>query len=259
MGHIRIGRLPKTRQWAGVFNALESESLNAAELASATATAAQQQFSALARDEAINYCFWMLVRIASAAKSGSFEDELKKIGIRTGRVNSGLTFVQEVSRAVEDGLRDRGQVSVFVNMAALTLREVLSANLIEQSRTLFGSDFKDVQSACKKISTQKNFGQVAKDFYATFISRSLRYITDKEISNYVGPGKSVDSPSQVLEFHHAINRYCLQSARIVEDFAAGWFSKHNWETNYNISEKETGDFTSYALEKIQMEIREGKR
>lgn len=259
MGHIRIGRLPKTKQWADVFSALEGESLIAADLASATATAAQQQFSVLARDEAINYCFWMLVRIASAARGENFADELKRIGIKSGRIESGLSFVQEVSRAIEDGLRDRGQTSVFVNMAALSLREVLSANLIEQSKTLFGSDFRDVQSACRQISTRKNFGQVAKEFYANFIGRSIRYITDKEISNYVGPDKSVSSPQQVTEFHHALNRYCLESARIVEEFAAGWFSKHNWESKNDISEKEAGSFTSYALEKIQMEIRGGKK
>ncbi len=259
MGHIRIGRLPKTRQFAGVFDALGSDRIDAPEIAKATAIAARQQFSQLARDEAINYCFWVLVRIASASRSQNFAGELNEIGIKADRVTSGLSFVQQVSRAVEEGLRDRGQTSVFVQMAALSLREVLSGNIIEKSNTLFGSDFKDVQAACRAISTKKNFGKVAKEFYSNFISRSLRYITDKEISNYVGPGKSVSSPHQVIEFHHALDRYCLESSRIVEEFAGGWYSKNNFETNNNISEDLARGFTSYALEKIQMEIREGKK
>ncbi len=57
---------------------------------------------------------------------------------------------------------------------------------------------------------------------------------------------------------YASQSYCTETAKIVEEFAAGWFSKHNWESNNNISEETTAAFTAYAFEKIQMELREAQ-
>lgn len=259
MGHIRLGRLPKLRPWTGVFSALDSADLDVAELAKATAVAAQQQFKTLEGNEAINYCFWVLVRIAAAAKRKDLSGELERLGANSNNVTSGLTFIHEVSRAVEKELKQRGQANVFVRMAALSLRDILTANIVERSQTLFGTSFKDVESACRSFSSPKPFGQITKEFYASFTSRSLLFLVDKELSNYVGPGKSISSPDQALELHSAVKRYCLETAKIVEEFAAGWFSKNNWQTDYNISEDTTQGFTSYALQKIQMDLREGQK
>jgi len=258
MGHIRLGRLPKLKPWTGVFSVLESQDLNAVALAQATAVAAQRQFSGLERNEAINYCFWILVRIVTASRGDEFVPELKRFGIRTESVSSGLAFVQQVSQAIELEFKRRNQADVFAQMASLSLREVLTANIAERSESLFGTSLKEVQAACRAFSSPKNFAQLAKQFYASFTNRSLSFITDKELSNHVGPGKSLNNPSQAIEFHKALNRYCLESAKIVEGFAAGWLSKNNWQTNQDISEDLAQGFTTYALQKIQMELREGK-
>jgi hypothetical protein len=76
-------------------------------------------------------------------------------------------------------------------MASLSLREVLTGNIAERAKSLFGTSIKDVQAACRAFSSPKNFALLAKQFYATFTNRSLSFITDKELSNYVGPGKSL--------------------------------------------------------------------
>ena len=259
MGHIRLGRLPKTRHWSGVFNVLESDDITVGALARETAKAAEQQFASLENNSAVNYCFWVLLRIATASRSNDFTEELKNsLGIKSDKISSGLGFVQQVSVTVSKEIRERSEPSAFVRFAELSLREVLSANIIEQSQSLFGTSLEDIQSACKAFSTKKNFGQVAKQFYATLMSRSIQYLTDKEISNYINSNGSITSPSQAVQFEKALNLYCLQSAKIIEDFAAGWFSKHNWENNNDITEDSAKGFTSYALQKIQMELRGDK-
>jgi hypothetical protein len=258
MGHIRLGRLPKTRRWSVVFDVLEGDSVSPDALARATATAAQQQFAALEGDRAVNYCFWVLVRIVTAARGDDFAGELRRLGISGTEISSGLGFIQQITQMVEKELRNRGQPTVFVRIAELSLREVLSANIIEQSRSLFGTSFEDIQAACRAISTQRRFGEVAKDFFSLFTNRSLQYLTDKEVSNYIGPEKPFASPESVLEFQEALQRYCTETSKIVEDFAAGWFSKNNWASNNNISEETAAAFTAYAFEKIQMELREAE-
>lgn len=256
MGHIRLGRLPKSKSWSRVFAVLEGDSINPSDLAHATSIAAQQQFTALQGNRSINYCFWVLVRIVTAARTGDFSSELERLGIQTTGVTSGVGFVHQMGEAVQKGLRRRGDPTIFVRMAELSLREVLSANIVEQSNSLFGTGLKEIQAACRNISTQKRFGQVAQQFFAHFMSRSIRYITDKEISNYVGPDRALSSPDRVLKLQESLDRYCAESAKIVEEFAGGWFSKHNWETNNNIPEDATAIFTAYALQKINMELLE---
>jgi hypothetical protein len=258
MGHLRLGRLPKTRRWAGVFALLEGENVSPEALARATATAAQEQFAALEGDQAINYCFWVLVRIATAARGDDFIGELRRLGVQNPQITSGLGFVHQITQVVEKELSRRGHPTVFVRIAALSLREVLSANIIEQSRSLFGTSLLDIQAACRTLSTRLHFGEVAREFFAHFTGRSLQYLVDKELSNYVGAEKPFTSSEQVLEFHQALHHYCFETAKIVEDFASGWFSKNNWETNNNISEETTAAFTAYAFEKIQMELREAQ-
>jgi hypothetical protein len=259
VGHIRVGRLPKTRPWQGLFDHLQGGQADAAQVAQATSEAAQQQFAALEGDRHINYCFWFLVRLVTAARGDDFAGDLEQLGLRSVSFTSGLGFVQQVARTVEKELRKRGPPTVFSRMAELSLRQVLSANLVDQSQTLFGTGPEEIQAACRTISTRQRFGQVAKEFFANLMSRSIRYLTDKELSNYVGPCDALASPEQVLQFQQALDRHCGETAKIVEEFAAGWFSKHNWETNNDISEKAASGFTAYALQKIQMDLREGER
>jgi hypothetical protein len=258
VGHVRVGRLPKTKPWAGLFHQLQGTGVNAGQIAQATAKAAQEHFAALEGDRRINYCFWFLARLVTAARSDDFTGELARLGLTNPSFTSGLAFVQQVSRTVEREQRKRGQPTVFSRMAELSLRQVLSANLVQQSQTLFGTGQGEIQAACRAISTRQQFGRVARDFFAAFMSRTIRYVTDKELSNYVGPTGAMASPTQVLEFEQALNRHCQETAKIVEEFAGGWFSKHNWEANNDISERETAGFTAYALQKIQMDLREGE-
>jgi hypothetical protein len=257
LGHIRLGRLPKTKPWTGIFNVLESGVIEPSALASATALAAEQQFSDLEDDLTINYCFWMLTRIVTASRSSDFAKELESLGIHKIPFSSGLGFVQRVAQTVEKDIRKRGNSTIFSRIGELSLRQILSANIVEQSNSLFGTTSQEIQAACRAISTRKQFGLAAKEFFALIMSRSIRYITDKELSNYVGLAQPLGSPKQVLDFQQSLDRYCLESAKIVEEFAAGWFSKHNWESNNNISEQDAAAFTAYAIHKIRMELREG--
>src|SRR5713226_931301 len=117
MGHIRLGRLPKTRSWSHVFQALEGDSLTPKQLAGSIAVAAQKQFSTFERDEAVNYCFWVLVRIATAARGTNFAGELQQLRISGRRITSGLAFVQQVGQAIERELLRRGHRTLFAHMA----------------------------------------------------------------------------------------------------------------------------------------------
>ena len=118
MGHIRVGRLPKTKPWASLFDLLSGGGeVGAAPIAQATAEAALEQFAELEGDRKINYCFWFLVRLVTAARSDDFAGELEQLGVRNPHFTSGLGFVQQVARTVEKEQRKRGIPNIFSRIA----------------------------------------------------------------------------------------------------------------------------------------------
>jgi hypothetical protein len=259
MGHIRLGRLPKSKSWHGVFEAMGSKDIDPAILAQATSYAARQRLNDLKFDQSVNYCFWFLVRIAIAGRSDDFANSLSVLGFREIKIVSGLDFINQAAQALKRGLNERGQKTIFSQIASDSLLEVLSNNIVERSKSLFGTSIDDIQISCRALSLRSQFGKIAKEYYATFASRIIRYVADKELSNFIGPDSSISSPRQALAFQRSVDRYFIETAKIVEEFAAGWFSKHNWESNNNISEMESSGFTSYALQKIIMDLeRESK-
>jgi len=62
MGHIRLGRLYKSRKWNQVIDLLESDG-DASQLTRATLSAAERQLRDLSYDPTIGHVFWLLVRI----------------------------------------------------------------------------------------------------------------------------------------------------------------------------------------------------
>ena len=259
MGHIRLGQLPKTRKWAGVFSLLSGATISAADFSEEIALAARDEFAALKGNQGISYCFWILARIVTAARSDNFVAELTRLGIKTSHIDSGLGFVKQVGEAVQREVRKRSGPSVFVEIAQLTLREILVSNVASQSQSLFGTTIADVQRACRAVSTQRLFGAIAREFFAKFMARSIQHLSDKEISNHIGPAGPLSSSDAVLKFYAALERYCVETSRIVEDYSGGWLSKQNWETNNDITEDAALGFTAYALEKLQMELQRDRR
>jgi hypothetical protein len=55
----------------------------------------------------------------------------------------------------------------------------------------------------------------------------------------------------------ALDLYARQSSRIMEDFAAAWYSKRNWQANDRITEEEAQGFVAVALRKLRQELKLG--
>lgn len=255
MGHLRLGRLPKTRRWNAVMNLLDAEPSDTAGVARAVVNAADNRLSRLGHDEALVYCFWLLTRITWAARGPQFRDHLADLGIEVSDSTSALGLVSKVSEQARMVLAQHPESGPFGELASLSLRRALTDTIGTQDLGLFGSSIADVQYACRTYSSRKQFGILATRFFADFFSRTLRYFVDREVANYVGPGRSIPNIQAGQQFGQALDLYARQSAHIVEDFAAGWYSKHNWETQGQISTQEVQGFVSYALRKLRMEVK----
>ena len=257
MGHIRLGRLPKTYKWRNVFEAIKSDELNPEILAKAISQSARDEFDSLKGDHSLSFCFWVLASVVSAARTDSFVERLEKLGIKAENINSGLQFAKNIAQFISKSLNDFGRPNAFANIAELSVNETFSSIIIKQSKSLFGTTVSDIQTACKKVATKKQFGIISRQFFSTFISRSLQFVTDKEISNSVGKNRSISNTTELLSFQKALSLYCYQSSKIIEDYSGGWFSKQAWQTKNEIPYSAAKGFMAYAIEKVNMDLRGG--
>ena len=95
MGHLRMGRLPKTRRWTQVVDLLDAGSLDTGALAAAVFEAADYRLRQLANDQGLGYSFWLLTRIALAARG----KHLRRGFVPVGHHGGPRTIVAAVYRS----------------------------------------------------------------------------------------------------------------------------------------------------------------
>jgi len=79
----------------------------------------------------------------------------------------------------------------------------------------------------------------------------------RELSDHVGPGRRFASLDDHQAFRSALDQHCFEAARIVEEFAGGWFSKTHYETG--ITPDKARGFVFVALKKIGRELRRRRK
>lgn len=259
MGHIRLGRLPKTLRWQGVVGLLDHSPDDVPAIARATVTAAETRLRELSHDPSLVYCFWVLTRLTAASREADFAGATAALGFPPPDVDSALAFIARVNERVRAELRDYPESGPFSELASLALRHALSETVGQHGRSLFGSSLDDVQQAFRSHATAARFGDLARRFFGDYLARTMHFFVDKELSNVVGAGHGLPDIDASHEFSAALDTYARQSARIMEQFAAGWYGKHNWEARGAISREEAQGFVAVALRKLRMELIQADR
>lgn len=221
MGHLRLGRLPRTRRWTEVINLLDLAALDPAELAAAVAAAADHRLRQLAKDEGLGYSFWLLTRIAWAAGGQDFVNDLAQLGLTVRPDTSSLQFIAQVTDRVREELSRTSATGDFAELGSLALRTALTDTVAQQGSSLFGSSLEDLQHSFRDYSTQAQFGRLAHRFFGDFFARLMRSYVDRELANHVGTSSGLSNVGESRRFLDALDIHARQSSRIVEDFAGG--------------------------------------
>ena len=255
MGHTRIGRLPHRLRWREVVGLLGEAPTNAAAISRSTALAADERLLRLKDDPSLNYCFWLLTRVTWAARGDTFVGQLGRIGIEVQAETPTLAFISSLADRVQSENSDHPESGPVSELASLATRRALTETAGQQGRTLFGSTLSDLQLALRTYSTREHFGELAQRFFGDFLARTLRSYVDREIPNLVGVSSGLRSVADSAEAVEAIDRHTRESALILREYAATWYSKHNWESHGEISLNETQRFVAYALQKLRQELK----
>jgi hypothetical protein len=254
MGHIRLGRLPRTRKWQQVVSLIDGGARTSA-IAAATLKASENGLEGAAKDVALVHSFWLLTQLPLSARAENYPEELRKIGLTVSGSPSLMELVGAFSDSVDAHVRRTGGRTDIGEMGQMGAAECLAAVIGERSRSLFGTTTEDVQRALGGLATQKQFSDFSREFFARFTARYLTYFLSRELSNHVGPDRRFSTVDEHKAFSDALAVHCRQAARIVEQFAGGWYSKTNYEGR--ITERKAARFVHIALKKIRAELRKG--
>jgi len=256
MGHVRLGRLPTTRRWGEVVKLLRlSSSDEAGAVALETLHASERRLRELGGDPSVTYCFWLVTRVASASRAADFTSAVGELGIEVRESDTALGFISRLTRHARSVLARHTESGPFSELASLSMRRALAETVGQEGRSLFGSSVEDLCRAFRRHSTPARLGALAKSFFGDFLARTLRFFVDKELANSIGSGSKLSSIEAGREFSEALDLHARESARIMEEFARDWYSKHHWESQGRISHDEAERFTAHALRKIRSQLR----
>jgi hypothetical protein len=257
MGHVRLGRLPKTLNWCKV-SALLADSPDLVPLiASATVEAAESELKALGNNDSLHYSFWLLTRIATAARGRHFEQDLAALGLDVAPDTSTLRLIVQLTDQVREHTARTGLTNHVDDLATLSLRAALLQTVGTQGQSLFGSSVLDVQQAFRRYSADDHFGALAHTYFGELFARTLRFVIDRDLPNQVGESKRLGNLADTETFRENLTLHARQSAFIMRKFAVDWFGKHNWQSDRRISQEEARGFVGHAVTKLRRELRAG--
>jgi hypothetical protein len=252
MGHIHLGRLPKTQPWVAVIELLRLGA-SASEIASITANAAENSLASSASDPGLRHAFWLLTQLPLAARSADFTARLLQLGMDVGREPSLLTLAAQFNQSIDARIRVARAKSDLGQMAKLAATEALTTVLAADLPRLFDTSGEDVRYALGKLAAPDRFGKLSRDFFARLVNRNLEYFISRAIADHIGPGRGMRSIANYAAFRQALARHCYESALIVETFSGEWYSKANWKGG--ITKAKVAGFTYVAFKKLREELR----
>ena len=254
MGHVRLGRLPKTRTWQEVID-LIAKGANVERIAEAVMRASEKALSTVQGDVGFQEAVHLMTQLAIAASKPDPAAHLSSVGLFIPKDASVAAVALAVSEAMDNSLDGSGRRSDFGEMAQLSLVKAVTQHLKSQLPTLLATTGEDVHAAIHNLRKQKAFGELARGFFANMTNAYMGYFLSKTLSTHIGEGQRFATTNQVALFEAAMKTHCEEASVIVGDFSAKWFSKHRFEEGGDISRASAGGFGWFALEKMRLESR----
>lgn len=254
MGHVRLGRLERSRLWKVLCNALDNEPEDIPGIAAAVLNASAERLDRAGRDRAVGDAFWLLTRLATAATGPDFSEELATLGLSAQTDAPVLAFLAQLGDNVRRDARDNLESGHFRDIASLALRRSLLDNLATQGPELFGSTVNQLQEGLRRSAGTEQFGRVARQFFGDFLARTIAAAVDRELSNHVGADGAFENAGQSREFSDALDRYARESGALVQRFAADWYAKRHWQLKQEITRRDVAGFVSHALVKLRSDL-----
>jgi hypothetical protein len=253
MGHIRLGRLPRSKRWQQVVELLQLGA-DVETIAAAAAVAAERDLKRATDDPAFVQTLWLLTQLPLAARGPAFAADLQALGLsvadRPGLMEVVAAFTDAVDRHSR-GLPGRTDLGEMAQMAAV---ESIVALVGQSLPSLFSPTPEDVQREIGRYASGDRFSVLAREFFARLTQRRLEYYLSRALGNHIGPDSRFGDDVERSEFDAALNRHCREASRIVVEFAGGWYGKNVYQKD-GLQRSDVPGFAGHAFKKIGDELR----
>jgi hypothetical protein len=250
VGHIRLGPLPKTRDWEDVVELLNARA-PLREIARSSAYAARRGLSRAESDPGLGEVFFLLTQLPRVARIGGALD-VGGHSLAPARYANPVDFVSEFSAAVDATISQRKWRSDLSEIAQMSAIETLLESLGRDHPQLFAPPEGDVARLMASYDTRNRFGDLSRMFFAKFVERYLSYYLSRELAVHVGADLRFHTVADHTAFYSALQRHCYETARIVEQYAGEWRSKKQFEQSLTRSAAQ--QFVRHALKKMNAEL-----
>ena len=260
MGHTQLGALPRTKEWREVVG-LIAAGADVETVAQATIKAADKAFSFVQDDCGYNHAVWLLTQLGLAGKSPNPLEHLREQGVNIPDNTSLPEVVSALSQALDVAAYQKGKNSDLGELAHRALVDAVIARMepkIEQ-QSLFNMQADDTKRALSDFSKEKEFSQLSREFYSRLTRECMQYFLSRTLATHLGNGQRFATMNQMSQFEEAMATHCREAAVIVEQFSGEWFSKHRYEEGGTISRDSVQGFASWALKKINDELKAGAK
>ncbi len=132
MGHIQLGRLPRTRKWTQVVG-LIAGGAGTIQVANATISAAESGLSFAAKDHGVIETIYLLIHLPLAARTGQFVEAIRQHGLDVSDSPGLMEIVGAVTEAIDAQMpncKGRTDLGEMAQMSAVeTLTEVIGGRV----------------------------------------------------------------------------------------------------------------------------------
>ncbi|WP_198380889.1 hypothetical protein [Roseomonas sp. KE2513] len=234
--------------------ALITGGADAAELAAAVGKAAEGSLQRAGDDGALRQGFWLLTQLPLAAREADFGEALLALGLDTTGQPSLIEIGAALMAAVDRGIACDPKATDFSEMAATAAVESLVSVAGRDAGGLFGTTYAadDARTALHDLAKPARFAVLARDFFARVTREYLAYYLSRVLPDHVGGAQRFPSLKDHHVFERALEIHCRETSEIVEENAASWFSKTNYEGG--ITPAKAGEFARRAFAKVRTEL-----
>lgn len=253
MGHIHLGRLPRTRLWQDVVSLIDANA-DVASIADASARAAERSLLDASGDPVFAEAVRLLVGIPIAARQEDFGDGLRQLDLEI----AGPPTLFNIMTAVGARL---GQIPSYHTsartdlgeLASRALQETLSSVIGRDLPGLFGPSAEDVQLSFRKFSYSSGIAVLTRNFFGGLVGTSLSYWLDRVLAGRIGAGERFADVAKKVAFDHALHLHVHEATRIVQEFSGGWVGKQMHDRG-RIDTPDARNFGHVCLKKIVEEL-----
>ena len=263
MGHTRLGTIPKTLQWKEIVGLFTGATLagsmatpaSIADIAARALDATEEGLYRATADSGVRYTFFLITQVALASRTPDWEETLRRHGVHITPDSTVFDLASQLQDAIDRYVsRTPSGATDLSEMAQKSAGEAITSLALSRAGNLFRSETA-VRDAVLPLSTRKGFGELGQRFFGSFVARFLNFYLSRVTAAKLGsPG--LRDVVDVSDFNRSLRAHCNQSARIVRDFCAQWYSKTEYEKGINL--QNTSGFLSVAFEKLRSELKQQK-